>query len=228
MRPEARATGVAEEPAERLRQGAAELALPLAEPQRQQLLAYAALLAKWNAVYNLTAVRDPGEILVQHLLDALAVLPDLRRALPLEQARVADVGSGAGIPGVPLAILHPGAQILLVEPVGKKCAFLRQVCGELSLTNVEVYQGRAQSLERPMDLVICRAFASLAEFLEVSGGLGGPDTLWVAMKGRQEEIRAERAALPPGWDVSVEPMQVPFLPAQRHLVLIRRPRGNHG
>jgi len=214
--------------ADRLRQGAAALELELSDERLQQLLDYAALLVKWNAVYNLTAVRDPQEILIHHLLDALAVIPVLRRHAPLDRASVADVGSGAGIPGIPLAIVQPHARVLLVEPVGKKSAFQRQVCCELALTNVEVCHGRAESLRRPTDLVICRAFASLVDFVAASRGLMGPDTLLAAMKGRRAETERERTSLPDDCSVSIEPVRVPFLPAERHLVLIRRSRGTRG
>lgn len=205
-----------------LAQGTAELGLGVPEPTLRRLLAYLALMNKWNAVYNLTAIRDPRQMLVQHLLDALAILPALRRRLDLDRSIVADVGSGAGVPGLPLAIVHPGARLVSIEPVGKKTAFQRQVCAELALTNVEVVTGRAETLRRPMDLVLCRAFASLVDFVDTAAGLTGPDTLLVAMKGTRREIDDELDALPPDCTAGVEPVRVPFLDAERHLVLIRR------
>ncbi|MEI7443931.1 MAG: 16S rRNA (guanine(527)-N(7))-methyltransferase RsmG [Burkholderiales bacterium] len=205
-----------------LAEGAAELGLGLTEPTLRKLLDYLALLRKWNAVYNLTSVRDPAQMLVQHLLDALAVLPALRARLDLDRATVADVGSGAGLPGLPLAIVHPGARLVSIEPVGKKTAFQRQVCGELALTNVEVVTARAETLRRPMDLVTCRAFASLADFVDTAAGLTGPSTLLAAMKGTRREIDDELDALPPDCTAGVEAIHVPFLDAERHLVLIRR------
>ncbi len=206
----------------RLRQGAAELGLVLAEPVLRRLLEFVALLARWNAVYNLTAIRDPRDMLVQHLLDALSIVPPLRRRLDLDHSTIADVGSGAGLPGLPLAIVHPGARVVSIEPVGKKTAFQRQVCSELALTNVEVYTGRAESMTRAFDLVTCRAFASLADFVDAAARLAGPTTLLVAMKGQRAGLDAEVAALPPDCIAEVEPLRVPFLDAERHLVLIRR------
>jgi 16S rRNA (guanine527-N7)-methyltransferase len=204
-----------------LRQGVTELGLALDDTTLQRLLDYLALLAKWNAVYNLTAVRDPTQMLVQHLLDSLAVIPPLERRLDLAHASVADVGSGAGLPGIPLAIVHPGARVLSIDPVGKKTAFQRQVCSELALTNFNVYTGRAEALATPCDLVICRAFASLVDFVDAAAGLTGPSTLLAAMKGQREGIDAEIAALGGHFTVEVEPLRVPFLAAERHLVLLR-------
>lgn len=207
-----------------LRQGVDEIGLALDDMTRQRLLDYLALLRKWNAVYNLTAVRDPSQMLIQHLLDSLAVIPPLRRHVALDGARIADVGSGAGLPGIPLAIVHPEALILSIEPVGKKTAFQRQVCSELALANVNVYTGRAEGLSTPCDVVLCRAFASLADFVDVATGLTGPSTLLVAMKGQRHGIDAELAALGDGFTVEVEPLRVPFLAAERHLVLLRPAR----
>jgi 16S rRNA (guanine527-N7)-methyltransferase len=210
--------------AEMLRQGVVRLGLVLDDPTLRKLLDYLGLLRKWNSVYNLTAVRDPAQMLVQHLLDSLAILPTLQRRLDLAHTTIADVGSGAGLPGIPLAIVQPTARVISIEPVGKKSAFQRQVCGELALANVEVYTGRAESIARPVDLVLCRAFASMADFVDAAAGLTGPATVLAAMKGQRAEIDAEIASLPPHYDVTVEPLQVPFLAAERHLVLLgRRP-----
>jgi 16S rRNA (guanine527-N7)-methyltransferase len=211
-----------------LRQGVAELDLALDNTTLQRLLDYLALLVKWNAVYNLTAVREPSQMLVQHLLDSLAVIPPLARRLALDHASIADVGSGAGLPGIPLAIVHPRARVLSIEPIGKKTAFQRQASTELALTNVNVYTGRAESLATPCDLVICRAFASLVDFVDAAAGLTGPSTLLAAMKGQRHGTDAEIAALGGEFTVEVEPLRVPFLSAERHLVLLRpapgRPR----
>lgn len=204
-----------------LGRGADALGVALTDLAARRLLGYVALLVKWGAVYNLTAIRDPARILVEHVLDALSILPVLRRQLDLDAATVADIGSGAGVPALPLAIVHPTARVLSVEPVGKKIAFQRQVCAELALTNVELLSERAESLRRPTDLVLCRAFASLAGFVAAAGGLSGPSTLLAAMKGRREEVDAELAAVPPAVRVEVVPVTVPFLDAQRHLVLMR-------
>lgn len=206
----------------RLRQGAAELGLVLPEPVLRRLLAMLELLRKWNAVYNLTAIRDPREMLVHHLLDSLSILPPLRRRLDLDRATIADVGSGAGLPGLPIAIVHPGARLVSIEPIGKKTAFQRQVCSELALTNVEIVTGKAESLARPVDLVTCRAFASLSDFVDAAARLVGPTTWLAAMKGQRAGLDAELAALPPECRAEIEPLRVPFLDAERHLVLIRR------
>jgi 16S rRNA (guanine527-N7)-methyltransferase len=225
MPPESRATlarSVRADLPHRLGQGVADLGLVLDDPTLRRLLAYLDLLVKWNGVYNLTAIRDPQQMLAHHLLDALSILTPLRQRIDLAHATLADVGSGAGLPGIPLAIVEPGATILSIEPVGKKTAFQRQVCAELALTNVDVYTGRAEALTRPVDLVLCRAFASLATFVDVAAGLVGPDTLLAAMKGQRAEIETEIAALPPGLVATVEPLRVPFLDADRHLVFIGR------
>jgi 16S rRNA (guanine527-N7)-methyltransferase len=207
--------------AQRLKEGAAQAGLDLASPEYQKLLAFLTLMSKWNAVYNLTAVRDPEQMLVQHLLDSLAIIAPLNRHIDLSGATIADIGSGAGLPGLPLAIVFPTAKVLSIEPVGKKVAFQRQSCAELALTNVEVFGGRAQALTRQVDLVICRAFASMADFVDAAAGLIGPSTLLVAMKGQRAGLESECAELPPHCEVEIEAVQVPFLAAQRHLVIVR-------
>lgn len=215
-----------------LRHGATELGLELSETVLQRLLAFLGLLSRWNAVYNLTAIRNPRDMLVQHLLDALSILPVLRGRLDLDRSSIADVGSGAGLPSVPIAILHPSAKITSIEPVGKKTAFQRQVCAELALTNVRVYGDKAQSLNQVFDLVVCRAYASLADFVASSRGLTGPQTLLAAMKGQRAGLDAEvaeleRAERTPGCTAEIMPLRVPFLDAERHLVLIRRTPSTH-
>ena len=160
--------------AQRLHEGAAQVGLDLALPVQEKLLAFLSLMGKWNAVYNLTAVRDPEQMLIQHLLDSLAIITPLSRSIDLSGATIADVGSGAGLPGLPLAIVFPTSKVLSIEPVGKKAAFQRQSCAELALTNVEVFAGRAQALTRQVDLVICRAFASMTDFVDAAGGHAGP------------------------------------------------------
>jgi 16S rRNA (guanine527-N7)-methyltransferase len=207
--------------AQRLQEGAAQAGLDLASPVQEKLLAFLSLISKWNAVYNLTAVRDPEQMLIQHLLDSLAIIVPLSRHIDLSGATIADIGSGAGLPGLPLAIVFPTAKVISIEPVGKKVAFQRQSCAELALANVEVYSGRAQALTRPVDLVICRAFASMVDFVGAAAGLIGPSTLLVAMKGQRAGIESECADLPPHCVAEIEALQVPFLAAQRHLVLIR-------
>ena len=199
--------------------GLHEIGLALDATQVAKLLAYLALLQKWNATYNLTAVRDPDEMLVQHLLDSLAVIPAVDARVPLAHARIADVGSGAGLPGIPWAIVFPAATVRLVEPVGKKSAFQRQCQAELGLANLIVTNGRAEDVRDPQDVVVCRAFASLADFVAASESMAPAGSVRVAMKGRVPE--AELRALPAGLDVETIPVHVPQLNADRHLVLMR-------
>jgi 16S rRNA (guanine527-N7)-methyltransferase len=211
----------------RLLAGLAELGLDAVPVER--LLDYLALLAKWSGVYNLTAIREPLAMLHQHLFDSLSIVGPLAARLPAPAGprwRVIDVGSGAGLPGIVLALLWPQAEVLLVEPVGKKAAFLRQCKTELALANISVTAARIQSLPATgantwPDLIVCRAFASLAGFIAAIERIAGPDTLLAAMKGALPEN--ELAALPPGWSaVEVLPLHPPELAASRHLILLRR------
>lgn len=195
-----------------------------------RLLDYLALLIKWNGVYNLTAVRDPEQMLTQHLLDSLSIAGPLADRLPRRDGhpvgRVVDVGSGAGLPGIVLALAWPRAEVLLVEPIGKKAAFLRQCQAELALANLTVAATRVEALGDVQripapDLIVCRAFASLADFIAAIERLAGPGTVVAAMKGvlPTEEI----ASLPSGWAVSETlRLQVPDLGASRHLVFLQR------
>jgi 16S rRNA (guanine527-N7)-methyltransferase len=185
-----------------------------------RLLAYLDLLQKWNRAYNLSAVRDPMAMVSQHLLDCLAVLPALDRHLPAG-ARVLDVGSGAGLPGVVLAALRPGWQVTCVDAVAKKASFVRQVALELALPNLNAEHARVEQLPPwGADVVVSRAFASLADFCVGTVRHLGPVGCWVAMKGRVPED--EIAALPASVEVfHVEPLRVPGLDAQRCLVWMR-------
>ena len=205
-----------------LRDGSARLNLELDERQLEQLLNYLALLVKWNAVYNLTAVRDPAQMVSQHLLDCLAVMPAFAGA-----QRVLDVGAGGGLPGIVLAIwaasAYPAMQIALVDTVHKKTAFLTQVKSELGLSNVTVYTTQVEQLQvAPLfDVITSRAFAELCDFVTWSGHLLAPDGHFLAMKGMlpQEEI----SRLPSGWAVRQTcRLDVPLLGAQRHLITIAR------
>lgn len=185
------------------------------------LLAYLDLLQKWNQAYNLSAVRDPQRMVYQHLLDSLAALPPLDSHLHGRDARILDVGSGAGLPGVVWALMRPGWSICCVDAVAKKVSFIRQVAAELSLRNLQGEHSRVEQLQRPgFDLVASRAFASLADFSALTRRHLQPGGCWVAMKGKvpKEEI----AALPADVEVfHVEPLQVPGLDAQRCLVWMR-------
>ena len=193
------------------------LEVALAEP----LLAYLALLARWNATYNLTAIRDPREMLVKHLLDSLAMHAQLDGIDSL-----ADLGTGPGLPGIPLAIAQPQLQVTLVESNGKKARFLREAVRQLKLGNVRVAESRIEAFDAPgqFDAITARALATLPLILELGGHLLKPDGRLLAMKGVLPED--EIAALPAGWRLAaVHPLRVPGLEAERHLVEIVRTPG---
>ena len=201
--------------------GAAELGVTLDESQATRLLDYLALLTKWNRVYNLTAVRQPADMLVQHLLDCIAIIAPLCRWADGHPQRLLDVGSGAGLPGVVVATLLPAFDVTCVDAVGKKSSFVRQVAGALALKNLHAAHSRVESLDGgPFDVVISRAFASLADFVSLSRRHMGPRSVWLAMKGRKPAD--EIAALPPDIEVfHVEQLAVPGLDAARCLVWMR-------
>jgi 16S rRNA (guanine527-N7)-methyltransferase len=201
-----------------LERGLEELELALPASTRDQLIAYVTLLAKWNRSYNLTAVRDPLAMVSQHLLDSLAVLPQL--PLPREAARLADVGTGAGLPGIPLALARPQWHVALIESNQKKAAFLRQAAIELGIGNVEVHEGRAEAWhpEPRFSLVVSRAFAELAAFVAACKHLLVPGGMFAAMKGRNPQ--AEIARLPADVRLrSVLRLRTPLRETERHLVL---------
>lgn len=184
---------------------------------------YLSLLAKWNAAYNLTAVRDPAQMRAQHLADCLAVVEPLRRQLGDDKpVRLLDVGSGGGLPGVVLAIAEPMWDVTCVDAVGKKTAFIRQVAGELALPNLHAEHARVETLDAPpFDVVTARAFASLADFTRETRALLAPTGLWMAMKGKRPDD--ELTALPSNVKVlHVEPLAVPGLQAERCLVWMQR------
>ncbi len=207
-----------------LRQGAQALGLVLSEGQITQLLDFLALLQKWNKVYNLTAVRDPQEMLTHHLLDSLAAVAPLRRhlaELPVGQgARLLDVGSGGGLPGVVFAICCPDVDVSCVDTVAKKAAFIQQAAAALKLPNLHGIHARVETLAGPFDVVSCRAFAALADFTAWSRQALAPHAVWLAMKGRHPSD--EIAALPATVQVfHVEPLTVPGLDAERCIVWMR-------
>ena len=205
---------------EGLRRGVQSLGLVLDESQIRQLLDYQALIQKWNKVYNLTAVRDPAEMLTHHLLDSLAVISPLRRLVRVT-ARLLDVGSGAGLPGVVIAICCPELQVDCVDAVAKKAAFIQQVAVSLKLPNLRGLHQRVETLSGNYDLISSRAFASLTDFIAGSREVLAPEGVWMAMKGKLPE--AEMAALPAGVEVfHVEQLQVPGLDADRCVVWLRR------
>ena len=207
-----------------LAQGADALGLVLTETQQAQLLDYLVLLQKWGRVYNLTAVRDPQEMLTYHLLDSLAVIAVLRRQDSagggLAGLRLLDVGAGAGLPGVVVAICCPELTVCCMDAVAKKSAFVQQVAVSLGLPNLRAVHARVEDATGTYDLVVSRAFASLADFTRLSAHLLSPQGQWMALKGRSPD--AEIAALPTSVDVfHVEQLLVPGLDAQRCLVWMR-------
>ena len=200
---------------QRLRAGVSELQLALDDAAIGQLLDYVELLQRWNAAYNLTAVRDPAEMVTRHLLDSLAILPHVHGAT------LADLGSGAGLPGIPLAIAAPEREILLVDSNGKKARFLREAVRKLGLTHTRVAESRVENVEGTFECITARAFASLGEMLARGGHLLATDGRWLALKGRYPED--ELAALPEGFRVEeIVALRVPGLDAERHLVVLRR------
>lgn len=207
--------------AERLRAGAATLGVPLDGQQQQQLLDYLALIAKWNKVYNLTAVREPSEMLTQHLLDCLAVVPPLRRETGDAPFTLLDVGSGAGLPGVVVALAMPQARVVCVDTVAKKALFIQQVAAELRVPNLRAEHARIETLApQGADVITSRAFASLADFVSLTAAHLAPGGRWMAMKGRPTED--ELAQVPDDLEVfHVEQLTVPELDADRCLVWIR-------
>jgi 16S rRNA (guanine527-N7)-methyltransferase len=201
-----------------LERGLGELALALPSGALEQLLAYTALLGKWNRVHNLTSIRDPLQMVSHHLLDSLSALPHL--PLP-DGARLADIGSGAGLPGIPLAIARADCAVVLNDSSQKKAAFMRQAIIELGLRNAQVHEGRAQSwhpAER-FAVVISRAFAELAAFAKACRHLLAEGGVLAAMKGVYPRDELER--LPPGTRCDAVELHVPLLAAQRHLALCR-------
>lgn len=207
-----------------LRDGVRTLGLALPDDQVQTLLAYLDWVAKWNRVYNLTALRDPNEMLTHHLLDSLAVLTPLRRHLAARAQvapRLLDVGSGAGLPGVVLAITCPELDVSCVDTVAKKALFIQQVAAALRLPNLHGVHARVETLTQPFDVVTSRAFASLGDFTQWSAGALAEQGVWMAMKGKVPQD--EMAALPAGVEVfHVEPLTVPGLGAERCMVWMRR------
>jgi 16S rRNA (guanine527-N7)-methyltransferase len=213
-----------------LQQGLAGLGLSLGEDQQAQLLAYLDLIAKWTRVYNLTAVRDADEMLTHHLLDSLAVIAPLRRELAkLPEAEgdaaqrafsLLDVGAGAGLPGIVIAIACPNISVTCVDTVAKKAAFIQQVAATLKLPNLKGLHARVESLTQPYDVVCSRAFASLIDFTAWSRSALAPHGVWMAMKGKHPHD--ELAVLPANTTVfHVEQLQVPGLDAERCIVWMR-------
>lgn len=205
--------------AEELAQGALELGVEVSPKQQQQLLAYLALLIKWNKAYNLTAVRDPDEMVSRHLLDSLSVQPFVLDA----GDNWLDVGSGGGMPGIPLAILFPERRFTLLDSNGKKTRFLTQVKLELKLANLEVIHSRVESFkpEQAFSGIVSRAFSSLEDFANWTRHLGDGRSQWLAMKGVHPDD--ELQALPADFRLAAtHVLKVPGCQGQRHLLILRR------
>jgi 16S rRNA (guanine527-N7)-methyltransferase len=201
-----------------LADGIKALKLDLDEKQHGQLLDYLALLYKWNAVYNLTSVRDPMQMVTHHLLDSLAAVPAFDTA-----ESVLDVGAGGGLPGIVLAIAKPAMKVALIDTVHKKTAFLQQVKAELGLQNVTVHTARVEQLKVPhkFDVITSRAFADLSDFVNWSGHHLAEGGQFIALKGVAPPEEQER--LPKEWKTTqLMPLEVPGLQAERHLVFIRK------
>ena len=203
--------------AEQLAQGAAAMGLDLPADRQEKLLAYVALLYKWNRTYSLTALREQEKAVSHHLLDSLAILPFV------PSGSLLDVGSGGGTPGIPLAIARPDLQVILLDSNSKKAAFLQQATIELGLANVSVHCGRVEQYhpEGGFAAITSRAFAELADFVTLSRHLLADDGVWLAMKGVRPE--AEIAALPAGMRLrQLYPLQVPGVDGERHVVILEK------
>jgi len=198
----------------RLDAGLSALGIALDDRAIARLLDYVDLLERWNAAYNLTAVRDPAEMVTRHLVDSLAILPYV------SGATLADLGSGAGLPGIPLAIAVPARETLLVDSNGKKARFLREAVRRLDLEHVRVAESRVEDVAGTFECITARAFASLADMLGWGGHLLAPGGVWLAMKGRVDA--AELDAVPAGFRVEkIVALNVPGLDAERHLVILK-------
>lgn len=210
---------VVEQHAQELSQGAQQLGVTLDATQTQRLLGYLALLIKWNKAYNLTAVRDPHEMVSRHLLDSLSVVPFVAEG----GERWLDVGSGGGMPGIPLAILFPERRFTLLDSNGKKTRFLTQVKLELGLGNLDVVHGRVEAFtpQQPFDGICSRAFSALDDFANWTRHLGDAATRWLAMKGVHPDD--ELQALPDDFRLAAtHVLKVPGCQGQRHLLILRR------
>ena len=198
-----------------LERGIAALGLQLPANAVERLLDYQELLARWNATYNLTAVREPAEMVTRHLLDSLAILPYV------QGETLADLGTGPGLPGIPLAIAAPSRQILLVDSNGKKVRFLREAIRSLKLEGVRAVQSRVEEVEGQFDCITARAFASLADMLAWGGHLLTKEGIWLAMKGKRPDD--EMPGVPADFEVrGTHALSVPGLEGERHLVVLGR------
>lgn len=210
--------------AEQISAASLELGFELSSAQADVLAGYAALLLRWNAVHNLTAIRSPAEVLTHHLLDSLSIVPEVKRIASVG-AQVLDVGAGGGLPGIPLAVALPHLRITLLDKVRKKVAFLSQARLELALTNVECLHGRVEELAAtpPFDLIVSRAFASLPELVRLTRHALANGGWWCAMKGTRPtaELDALKTQAPDVRVVDQIRLRVPHLDAERHLILLQ-------
>ncbi len=202
-----------------LAQGIASMGLAVSSEAQQKLLAYLALLQKWNKVYNLTAVRDPLEMVTLHLLDSLSVLPHVN------SKNILDVGSGGGLPGIVLAICKPELQVTTVDTVQKKVIFMRQVKGELGLNNLTPVHARVENFQpsEPFEMVISRAFSEIGLFIELTQHLIAKNGQWLAMKGVIPTAELEILPITP---TQVIPLKVAGLDAERHLLVFKNMLNN--
>jgi 16S rRNA (guanine527-N7)-methyltransferase len=201
-----------------LAEGIAEMKLDVSAAQQDKLMDYLALMSKWNGVYNLTSLRDPMQMVTHHLLDSLAAVPAF-----VDARNVLDVGAGGGLPGIVLAITRPGMKVSMIDTVHKKTAFLKQVKAELELSNVTVHTMKVQDLDvsDKFDVITSRAFADLSDFLNWSGHLLAEGGKFIALKGTAPAEEQER--IPTEWRITgLQPLQVPRLGAERHLVFVER------
>lgn len=202
---------------QRLRAGCADMGLALDEPVLQKLLAYLAGLVKWNQAFNLTAIRDPLEMVDKHLLDSLSILPHVG------EGALIDIGTGAGLPGFIIALVHPQLPVTLLDSNGKKTRFLKQMAAELGATNVTVVTARCEEHEGRYEQISSRAFASLSDMVSGTEHLLSDDGCWLAMKGHVPDD--EIAALPATAALEKTPaLRVPFAADARHLIVLRRAR----
>lgn len=205
--------------AELLARGVADMGLPVSIEVQEKLLAYLGLLHKWNKVYNLTAVRDPLEMVTLHLLDSLSVLPHVN------SKNLLDVGSGGGLPGIVLAICKPGLQVTTIDTVQKKAIFMRQVKGELGLDNLSVVHARVENFQpsEPFELVISRAFSEIALFIQLTKHLIAKNGQWLAMKGMMPSGELGSLSV---CQSNIIPLKIAGLDAERHLVIFKNMSNN--
>ena len=213
--------------AELLNDGLRDMQLMTTEQEREQLIRYLELMAKWNHVYNLSAIRDLDKMVSHHLLDSLVIIGNFRNWLSETMTpRILDVGTGGGLPGVVLAIMNPAWQLTLIDPVHKKTAFLTQVKAQLNLNNLTVVTGKVEDLptDTPYDCITSRAFASVIDFVRLSQNVLKPDGFFAAMKGVMpaDELNELEQFAPQTWQHEIIKLNVPQLDAERHLVKLNQ------